>query len=212
MTTRRAIQFQVGLFAVSCLYTLYMAARMPAIVPTHWNYLGQPDAYGSKWMNLLFGPALLVFTLGLWVLLPKISPKNFQVETFRATYDYVMLLVNLMMLAMQVIIVQSSLGAKWDMTRLIMVVLFAFFALMGNVLGRVKRNYWMGIRTPWTLSSDRVWEATHRAAGKLWFIGGLVGAIAAIVMPFPMILMAYLLVISFIPVFQSYFLYRRLEG
>jgi uncharacterized membrane protein len=98
------------------------------------------------------------------------------------------------------------------MNRTMMFVLFAFFALLGNVMGKIKRNFFMGIRTPWTLADERVWHATHRYAGRLWLVGGTIGAIAALIgLPFSFGI-GFLLVIAFLPVFKSYFLYLRLDS
>lgn len=210
MTLRKSLLAQLISLLVSLGYSAFVAGRLPERVPTHWNIHGQVDGWGSKWMNLAMMPGMLAFILIITLELPSISPKGYEVSRSGATYGYVMALVSGMMLALHITILQATLGSSFDMGRVITGVIFVFFALMGNVMGRVKRNYWMGIRTPWTLSDDRVWTATHRAAGKLWFIGGILGAILSIAGVPMMIGMAFLLIISFVPVVQSYFIYRKI--
>ena len=84
---------------------------------------------------------------------------------------------------------------------------FLFFALIGNVLGKVRRNFWVGVRTPWTLASDKVWIATHRLAARLMVVAGMIGALGV-----PVALCFGLLMLAlFVPVVYSYFLYQRLE-
>jgi uncharacterized membrane protein len=89
--------------------------------------------------------------------------------------------------------------------------IFLFFALMGNLLGKVRRNFWMGIRTPWTLASDAVWIATHRAAARLYTAVGLIGAVM-VFLGAPLALCFVILIVgAFVPMVQSYFFYKRLE-
>ena len=210
MKIRVSTAAQLGLFVVAMAYSLYMAAQLPDTVPTHWGLNGQPDSYGSKWMDLLLMPGVILLMAALTPALAKISPSQFQVGAFEETYGYVAFLVGALMFAIHVVIVQASIGRHLDMTRLMMFVMFAFFALIGNVMGKIKRNFFMGIRTPWTLADERVWIATHRYGGRLWLVGGVIGAIAALIgVPFA-ILIALLLVMAFLPILKSYQLYQKL--
>jgi uncharacterized membrane protein len=203
---------QLGLFVAALIYSLYMATHLPDVVPTHWGLNGKADQFGSKWEDLLLMPGVMLFMVVLTAVLPRISPRRFEIGTFEATYGYVMLLCSLMMMALHVVIVQSAAGAHVDMTRMMMFVVFAFLALMGNVMGKIKRNFFMGIRTPWTIADERVWHATHRYAGRLWLLGGLAGAVAALFgAPFG-IETVYLLVLAFLPVVKSYFIYSKLDS
>ncbi len=212
MNIRKALLIQLALLAVALIFSLAMAAKMPDIVPTHWDAAGHANGYGSKWTNLLLTPGMMVFIMGLTWALPKMSPKKFEIEPFEATYSYLMVLIAGMMLCIHLVIVQASAGAHLDITRVMMAVLFAFFGLMGNVLGKIKPNFYMGIRTPWTLSNEQVWHITHRYAGRLWVAGGVIGVLATLIgVPF-WILFSSLMLISFAPVVKSYFIYRGISS
>jgi uncharacterized membrane protein len=102
-------------------------------------------------------------------------------------------------------------GVIIALTQMLMGGIFLFFALLGNVLGRVRRNFWMGVRTPWTLASEKVWNATHRLSAWLFLVVGLAGFVAILAGVHPFICLAVFLVVVFWPIFYSLWLYKRLE-
>ncbi|CAN5519351.1 SdpI family protein [soil metagenome] len=211
MTPRRSVAAQGVLFIASLVLSLVVGARMPDQVVTHWGLNGQPDGWGSKWITMLIMPGVLLLMLGLTILLPRLSPKGFRLENSGPTYGWLMFLVAGLMAILHAVILFKTAGAAFDIGRVILAAMFGAWILMGNVIGRVQPNYYMGIRTPWTLSSQSVWQATHRSAGRLWVTGGLVGLFAALLGLPPTLLIAFFFVICLAPVVQSYFIYRRLE-
>ena len=212
MTIRRTLTIQALIWSLILTYSFFMASRMPDQVPIHWDINGHADQMGSKWTSLFTGPLMIPFAMLLTWGLPKISPKNFTVERFERTWCAVMLLMTGLFAGLHVVIAEASMGGKFDMTRVMLAIIFAFFGVMGGLLGKVERNFWMGIRTPWTLASDAVWKATHESAGKLWLFAGIVGAILAMIgVPFA-VMFTLLMVVALYPVAQSYFLYKKIEG
>src|SRR5262249_59245838 len=125
--------------------------------------------------------ALLVFFLWplvmagcclLTLVLPWLSPRRFQVDTFRGTYGYIMMLVVALMGYLHVATLWGAMQPEQNKAiffRFLLGGMCLFFALIGNVLGKVRRNFWMGIRTPWTLASEAVWHQTHPLAASLYF-------------------------------------------
>jgi uncharacterized membrane protein len=105
----------------------------------------------------------------------------------------------------------GSLGAGVDLTRLLMGGTFLFLALMGNVLGKVRRNFWMGVRTPWTLASEAVWIRTHRLAAWVFVGGGLAGLAAVLLGVDVTVCLALLVVVGVVPVLYPLALYKTLE-
>jgi uncharacterized membrane protein len=188
-----------------------MATRLPDIVPTHWNASGHVDGYGSKWMNLLLMPGVMLWVAVLTVGLPKLSPEKFQIEPFEGTFGTCMGLISALMLAMHFLIISISAGARLDMSQAMMGVLFLFFIFFGNYMGRIQPNFYMGIRTPWTLSDERVWKVVHRGAGRLWVFGSIAGVVMVLIgLPF-WLNFGYFMVLIFVPVVQSFFVYRSLH-
>ena len=212
MTIRRSLAAQGGLLAATLIFSLVVGSRLPDTVVTHWDLSGQPDGWGSKWIALLLMPGVVAFNAVLTLVLPAVSPREARIERFGRVYGWIMFLVGAMMAVIHVVIVLKTAGAAFDIGRALVTVMFAVWILLGNVIGKVGRNYFMGIRTPWTLASDRVWHATHRAAGRLWVFGGAAGLLLALLgaPPFPLIL--GFVALALVPVAQSYFIYRRLEG
>jgi uncharacterized membrane protein len=184
-------------------------------IPIHWGIDGQPDGWVAKdepFMAFYLLPIILgsVVVLGLFAL-PWLSPRNFAVGDFRKTYDYVFFLVAALFVYMDVMIVWSQLSGPATFDRWLLAGLFLFFALIGNVLGKVKRNFWMGVRTPWTLADPVVWDRTHRLAAWLLVATGLVGAVAAAAGLHPAACFVLLMVGALSPVVYSLVLYKRLE-
>ena len=211
MTLRTSLSTQILLTLSMIFWTLWRVASMPDTVPVHWGINGQADRFGSKWESAIIMPIIMIAMVGLTVVLPRISPKNFEIERFRSTYAYVMLLCSIMMTAMHILILEASAGSQVDMGRFIVAIIFAFFALLGNVMGKIRQNFYVGIRTPWTLSNERVWDESHRRAGRLWFFGGIAGAILALLgLPVPGSI-ALLVVLSFVPIIDSYLISKRYQ-
>lgn len=189
--------------------------RMPDQVPVHWGLDGQPDRWVSKndigevyyFLPLIgFG----VIALGLFVL-PWLSPKNFAVEGFRRTYDYVFAIIAVMLAYMQGIMLTAAIQGGHLPDRALIAGIFVFLALIGNVLGKVRPNFWIGVRTPWTLADPQVWDRTHRLAAYSLTGVGIVGAIAAMLGVSPIACFVAVMVAALWPVLYSLILYKRLE-
>ena len=156
--------------------------RLPDRVPMHWNLHGQIDGYGSKLVATVVLPLAL---FGLWALfrvLPKIDPLGANYAKFEGTYD---LVVNCALTALalaHVAILSQVFGIPISIMRLVPAAVGVLLIVVGNALPRVRPNWWFGIRTPWTLSNDRVWERTHRVSGYVFVALGVL-ALGALVLP-----------------------------
>ncbi len=150
---------------------------LPARIPIHWNIRGEVDGYGSRTFGAFFFPGVILAMIGLLALLPKLSPRSMPIGPFRETYAYIAFLVTALFAYIHGLALSAAMGHAPDFARAILGGLYLFFALMGNVLGKVTRNPWVGIRVPWTLASDRVWNATHRLGAWMFVASGLVGLV-----------------------------------
>ena len=202
----------VAIFAGSALvYNI-----MPDRIPTHWNIRGEIDGWSPKWVGVWLVPAMLIGFLALFRLLPWLSPKGFKIEPFKDTYEFIMVAVVGMFCYVHIV----TLYAAWrgihgnqgvDVGRLLLGGLFLFLALIGNVLGKVRRNFFVGIRVPWTLASDRVWNDTHRLAAWTMVAGSLIGFLI-VVTELPIVAAFVVLIVSvLIPIFYSFVHYKQLE-
>ena len=147
--------------------------------------------------------------------LPWLSPKKFEVDSFRATYLYIMIVIVAMMAYINILILMASLGslggATLDVTRAVEGGVCLLIVLLGNVMGKVRRNFFVGIRTPWTLANEQVWYATHRLAGKTFFAGGLLGLVCVFLRAPFWLPLAAILAAAFIPAIYSLTFYKQLE-
>jgi uncharacterized membrane protein len=191
--------------------TLVAYKHLPNIVPIHWNAHGQVDGWGPKWSLLLYGPGMMTFVVLVTAALPWLSPKKFEVDSFRETYLYIMVAIVATLAYIQILILLASLGMTLDVGRAIEGGVCLLITLLGNVLGKVRRNFFVGIRTPWTLASDAVWNRTHRLGAKTFFVCGLLGLIAVVFRaPFWVPVVA-ILVAAFVPAIYSLLFYKQLE-
>jgi uncharacterized membrane protein len=206
-----SIALTVGAFAV----TLLLYPQMPEKIPTHWNIEGKIDGYGDKVWAAFLVPGILVGLLALFAALPWLSPKQFAVDTFRSTYWFIVLAVTGTMVFIHGLTMWAALAGPVDITKPLLAGLLVMFGLMGNVMGKVRRNFYVGIRTPWTLANERVWNDTHRLAGR-WFVASAALGLVAILLPIPLpalviTTIALIMMAALGPVVYSLILYKRLE-
>jgi uncharacterized membrane protein len=195
--------------------TLVAYPSLPSVVPIHWDAHGHVNGWGPKWSLFLYGPGLMLFIVLMFSALPWLSPKKFEVDSFRATYLYIMIIVVAMMAYCNLLILMSALGSLagivLDVTRAVEGGVCLLIALMGNVLGKVRRNFFVGVRTPWTIANEQVWNATHRFAARTFFAGGLLGLLAVISKAPFWVPIAAILIAAIAPVIYSLVFYKQLE-
>jgi uncharacterized membrane protein len=190
--------------------TLYVYPHLPGRIAVHWDAHGRIDGYGPRAAIFAHTGVMLLLT-ALWLVLPRLSPQRFKVDQFQDTYWYALMIVVALMGYLQMVSLWGAYTETAEIGRALSVGLAAFTALLGNVIGKVRRNFWLGIRTPWTLANERVWYSTHRLAAKSMVVGGLV-AVAAIIVGLPPVLAFGVLMTGFLlPVGWSLIYYKRLE-
>ena len=187
---------------------------LPPIVPTHWDAAGNVNGYMPKLLNAVFIPLL---SIGLFLLLrfvSSISPRLSDQDP-RAAQKIVGLLLTgilLFMLIIQVVVFAIQLGVAINIVFVVNLAVSALFIFIGNYLGKVRRNFWIGIRTPWTLASDVVWERTHRLGGWLFVAAGVFGIVTTFIPSFRIWgVVGSIILVSMIVVMYSYIVYRQVE-
>jgi uncharacterized membrane protein len=212
MTTTQKYYLGAGAVTLAVFAgTLVAYPQLPAVVPLHWDAHGNVNGWGPKWSLFLTGPGLIAFMVLLFSALPWLSPKKFEVDSFRATYLYIMMTLIALLAYIHVLVLGAALGVALDMSRAIVGGISLLFALMGNVLGKVRRNFYIGVRTPWTIANEQVWNATHRFAAKTFFAGGVAGLLAVILRAPFWVPMSAILIAALSPAIYSLLFYKRLE-
>jgi uncharacterized membrane protein len=209
--TRTYYIIAAALIAAVLATTAVAYPYLPNIIPMHWDAHGHVNGWGAKWTLLVIDPGVMLALLLLFSALPWLSPKHFEVDSFRSTYLYIMVVTLAMLVYIHALILAASLGWLVDVSRAVEGGVCLLLALMGNVLGKVRRNFFVGVRTPWTIANEQVWNATHRFAAKTFFAGGLLGLLAVIAnAPFWLPLTA-ILIAALAPVIYSLVFYKQLE-
>jgi uncharacterized membrane protein len=199
------------LIAAAAIATVACYPALPESVPVHWNIEGRPDGYGPRAMLWLLGPGLMAAMLVIGLCLPWLSPKRFEVESFKATYSYFIVVIVCTLGFFQAAVLHAILTGAPEMYRTIYVGVFLLLILLGNPMGKVKRNFYIGVKTPWTLASARVWYATHRLCARLMVASGLLGLIAVFVGAGSWIMIALAGGWCLIVIVFSLVYYKRLE-
>ncbi|HEU4376215.1 MAG TPA: SdpI family protein [Telluria sp.] len=200
-----------GLVLLATLaFTLALYTKLPATIPTHWNGAGDIDGYGPRAV-VFIQTGLMVLTMLLWRVLPWLSPKRFAVDTFDATYWQLGLMLVALIGYIQCVMVWGAWSPSLPMGRALFGGLAVFLGLIGNVMGKVRRNFWIGIRTPWTLASERVWYSAHRFAAKSMVMCAAL-ALAGVATGLPLAMCLTMLGAGPVaPAFYSLLVYKRLE-
>jgi uncharacterized membrane protein len=196
----------------------WVGAQAPAglQLPVHWNIAGEADRYASKWVALMTAPGMtLLFAVFFWFL-PALEPRERDLERSRGLYlsGWAALLV--LMAAVEVVMLSAALHWGLRTFAIMTGALGLTFVLIGNQLGKSRRMYLVGIRTPWTLASEEVWIKTHRLGGKLMVAGGLLFILSAFA-PIPSgprgaLFAVGIAVMVGVPIVYSYWLWRRERG
>jgi uncharacterized membrane protein len=169
------------LIAVTAIVSAVAYPRLPETVPSHWNLHGQVNGWQSRGRAAFLMPVIMLVLWGVLRGLPAIDPRRANYAKFQPTYDFVIGAVLTLVALIHFAVLAVGLGAPISVHRVIPIALGVVLIAIGNQLPRARSNWWFGIRTPWTLSNERVWERTHRvggylmtAAGVAMIIGGLV--------------------------------------
>jgi len=211
MSTRTTIILSIVLIVIASVTSAAVYNQMPEQVASHWNTANQVDGYMSRFWGAFLMPVVTVGLLALFLILPQIDPLKANVAKFRAAFNGFIALMVAFMLYVHGLTLAWNLGFdQFDMGAALLPALGLLFIFTGVMMRQAKRNYFIGIRTPWTLSSDQVWDETHRIGGMLFIVSGLLALLGAF---FPLyafwLLLAPLLGSTIFLVIYSYVLYQR---
>lgn len=148
----------------------YVYPSMPEMMASHWGISGNADGYMEKGIALFMLPAMTLVLAGILHFIPKIDPLRPNIEKFRGQYDGFIFIFVLFMTYVYFLQIAWGLGIPFDMNRMMVPGMGVLFIYIGMLFKDCKQNWFVGVRTPWTLSSERVWDKTHALAEKL-FIG-----------------------------------------
>ncbi|MCR4431655.1 MAG: SdpI family protein [Tepidanaerobacteraceae bacterium] len=153
-------------------FALYPA--LPDMMPSHWNLEGEVDGYMAKTGHIVFFPTLI---LGLYLLMSfaaKIDPESENYKKFRGVFRGFRIMLVMVLSGIYVATLLYAKGIPLSIGKVSIFSIGVLLIFIGNYFGKVRHNYTFGIKTPWTLASEEVWNRTHRVSGPLWVIAGLI--------------------------------------
>ena len=212
MTTRITSIIVLLMIVGATVAGLLLWNQLPEQMASHWNINDQVDGYMPKFWGVFMMPLITLGMFLLFLIVPSIDPLKANITQFREAFNLFIVLIIVFMLYIHALTIAWSLGyTNFKMSTSMLPALGLLFIFMGFMLRKAKRNFFIGIRTPWTLSNDHVWDKTHQlgailfmASGALAFIGSFFGGVTAFWLFFiPLMGSAIFLVI------YSYVLYRR---
>lgn len=212
MKSRKYYLVSLLVTALVAMADVWAYPRMPDTVATHWNLQGVANGWGPKWVLFLVGPALMVVLMLLMRALPWLSPKNFEVDTFRVTYLQIMVILVCIAGYLQLVLLWVALGHAMNVGRAVVGGVCLLYLSVGNLMAKVRRNFYVGIRTPWTLANERVWNATHRFGAKTMVTGGLLGLVLTAAGFYGWPVLVVLLAGALAPVVYSLVVYKQMEA
>jgi len=171
--------FPLGITLLTLVAWLIALPHLPATMPIHWGANGEADGFATKINAMILTVGIMVLIYFIIAFVPRIDPRKENYKYFSKTYNIVLNAVLLLFFFVNMSTILQGLSYNVPMSYIAPIMAGLVFIIIGNYLQRVRSNYFMGIRTPWTLSNETVWKKTHRLSGKLFFIGGLLILISA---------------------------------
>jgi len=207
---KKSTIISLGIVFLSFGIAFYFYGSMPETVASHWNAQGQVNGSMSKFWGLFLMPLISSVMFLLFWAIPKVDPLKANIDKFRKYFDALIVLIFVFLFYIYLLTIFWNLGYRFDMSRFLAPAMGVLFYACGFMIEKAKRNYSIGIRTPWTLYSDAVWDKTHKLGGKLFKTAGSL-ALLGVIFPdraiffilIPVILAA---IFSFV---YSYLVYRK---
>jgi uncharacterized membrane protein len=201
------------IFGLSLAVAAFFYPRMPALMASHWNAAGEVDGYAPRLFTLLIAPVTIAVLWLVFFAIPRIDPLKKNIAQFRGSFDWLVVVLLLFFLAIGVQVDLWSVNIRVPPHLTIPVALGLLFMILGRIVGKAKRNYFVGIRTPWTLASDIVWQKTHRLGSRLFVVAGGMTLLGVFFGRHAMLfILVPVLAVTAILVLYSYIEYSRLPA
>jgi uncharacterized membrane protein len=213
MIIRKSEIAVIGIILLSVVVSIYFYPQIPEKMASHWNAKGEVDGYMSKFWGLFMMPSMLAGIGLLFFAIPRIDPLKANIEKFRKYYDGFIILFSIFFLSANVQIILWNLGVKISPNVMLTIGLGLLFFYIGILCEHSKRNWFIGIRTPWTLSSEKVWDKTNKVGGKLFKIAGVIIFVSVFFQNYALFFIIIpTLVIVVYTIIYSYFEYQKEVG
>jgi uncharacterized membrane protein len=212
MNTKTANLVCAAFIAALIGYIVYIYPDLPDPMPTHWDAAGRANGFMSRLSGVLAFASIPIFGVLLFKIIPVISPRGYRTDLFADVVNALMVGVVVFGSVIGVVALNAALGSGVNINTAVFVSIGLLLIFMGNYMGKFRKNFFIGIRTPWTLASDEVWVKTHRLGGWCFVAAGIVMLVSAFAKGDSIWIVLLVVGFALIPVVYSYFAYRALEG
>jgi len=212
MSTRSTLIVSLVFIAAAVALSLAVFGRLPEPMASHWDVNDQVNGTTTRFWGAFLMPILAAVMLVLFLVIPGIDPLKANIAKFRGFFNTFIALIMAFLLYLHVLSILWNLGVQnFRMSAALLPALGLLFAFAGLMMRRAKRNFFIGIRTPWTLASDRVWDETHRLGAVLFIASGFLALVGAF---FPgsvacWLVLGPILASTAVVIVYSYLLWRR---
>jgi uncharacterized membrane protein len=200
------------LIALPYAYLASLWNGLPDRVPTHFNIEGKADSWSDKPMLLLVPCAIGVGTYLLMLIVPVLDPKK-KLQQMGNKYHQLRFVLTVFMSGLSVYLLYITKAGGMENPQWLIALIGVLLLMMGNYFQALRPNYFVGIRTPWTLENEEVWKKTHYLGGRLWMGGGLLIIIISFIinrhLPLLIVAGAILLIMVVVPIGFSFVEFRR---
>ncbi len=201
---KKTLTIAMVILILSFAAGIYLYPSMPDKMASHWNAAGEVDGYMSKFWGVFLLPIILTVMITLFVFLPKIDPLRKNVEKFRSYFDGFILVMTLFLVYIYALTIAWNLSYRFNMTTMILPAMAILFFYSGVLLENAKRNWFIGIKTPWTISSDVVWKKTHKLAAKMFKVAAIIVLFGVFLPDYGLFFLIPMLIAAIYPIYYSY--------
>jgi uncharacterized membrane protein len=212
MTTVRTNVLCFIFIGITVAVAAFLYPSLPEQIPTHWNLAGEVDDYTPKPWGVMIMPLVAVMVFIIMKLIPIVSPKGFRTDQFKGVINIFTVVLVGFMSGIGLLVLLAATGRDVHINEMTYAGVGLLFIVLGNYMSKVRKNFFIGIRTPWTLASDEVWSRTHRLGGWMFVLIGFFLFINAFVRFPEGWLIGSIVVVALVPVVYSFILYRKIEG
>lgn len=203
--------FAILIVIAAFLLSIYAFPSLPDRVVSHWNTQGEPNGYMPRFFGAFLVPIILAILVPLLIFLPMLDPLKKNYKKFESYYDWFIIIFTAFMLYIHSLTIFWNLNYRFNFNLMIIPAFGILFIFVGFLTENAKRNWFVGIRTPWTLSNDKVWDKTHKLGGKLFKLSGLISLLGIIFQKQAFLLLIIPVILTAIITFiYSYFVYRKM--
>lgn len=170
---RKANFVSLAIIVLAVLLGIIVYPYMPDQISSHWNASGEVNGHVGKFWGLFLLPLISLILFVIFLAIPKLDPLKSNIEIFRKEFDRFINVFTVFLFYIYSLTIMWNLGLRFNMSLMLVPALAALFYYLGILIGKAKRNWFIGIRTPWTLSSEKIWDRTHEVGGKLFRASGI---------------------------------------